>query len=97
MRRLAGWAGFEVPHITPYSDEVHEALIRGLFAANSWMALYMISDLFAGAQRFNVPGAVSESNWSQRLTHPIGEWAHDAALVEKMERIQEILRATGRM
>lgn len=97
VRRLAGWAGFEVPQITPYNDEVHETLIRGLFAANSWMALYMITDLFAASQRFNVPGAISESNWSQRLAHPIAQWSTDPALVAKMERVRTILRETGRV
>jgi 4-alpha-glucanotransferase len=97
VRRLAAWAGLEVPQITPYTDEVHETLLRGLFASNSWMALYMITDLFATSQRFNVPGAVSESNWSQRLLHPIAQWREDPALAAKMERIREILHATGRV
>ena len=97
VRRLAGWAGFEVPQITPYTDEVHESLIRGLCAANSWMALYMITDLFAASQRFNVPGAVSESNWSQRLAQPVAQWSSDPALVAKMERVRTILRESGRV
>ncbi len=95
-RRLAGWAGFEVPQITPYNDAVHETLIRGLFTSNSWMALYMITDLFATSQRFNVPGAISESNWSQRLAQPVAQWSTDPALVAKMERVRAILRETGR-
>jgi 4-alpha-glucanotransferase len=95
VRRLAGWAGFEVPRITPY-EEVHEKLIQGLCASNSWMAIYMITDLFASGQRFNVPGAISESNWSQRLFQPIAQWNEDSALVARMERVREILRATGR-
>jgi 4-alpha-glucanotransferase len=61
------------------------------------MALYMITDLFAVAQRFNVPGAVSESNWSQRVERPIAQWANDPALVAKMERVRTILRETGRL
>jgi 4-alpha-glucanotransferase len=61
------------------------------------MAIYMITDLFASSQRFNVPGAVSESNWSQRLAQPVAQWSKDAALVAKMTRIREILRATGRV
>jgi 4-alpha-glucanotransferase len=97
VRRLAGWAGLEVPKITPYTDQVHETLLRGLFASNSWMALYMITDLFATAQRFNVPGAVSESNWSERLQQPIAQWREDVALGAKMARIREMLRATGRV
>ena len=96
VRRLAGWAGLDVPKLTPYTDAIYEGLLRALFASNSWMALYMITDLFATSQRFNVPGAVSESNWSQRLAQPVAEWREDAALVAKMNRVREILRATGR-
>ncbi len=96
VRALAAWAGFEVPQITPYTAEVHEALLRALFASNSWMAIYLITDLFAASQRFNVPGAVSESNWSQRLNQPIAQWRDDPALTAKMARIRDILRATGR-
>jgi 4-alpha-glucanotransferase len=97
VRRLAGWVGLEVPRLTPYSDEVQEALLRGLFASNSWMAIYMITDLFGTAQRFNVPGAVSESNWSQRLQHSVAQWRKDAPRKAKMKRIREILQATGRV
>ena len=96
VRRLAAWAGFEVPRITPYTDEVHEWLLRALFQTNAWMAIYMITDLFGTAQRFNVPGAVSESNWSERLAQPVRAWRDDPALVAKMARVREILRATGR-
>jgi 4-alpha-glucanotransferase len=57
----------------------------------------MITDIFATSQRFNVPGAVSESNWSQRLAKPISAWNADKALNMKLDRIREILRATGRV
>jgi len=97
VRRLADWVGLEVPRITPYTDKVQEALLRGLFASNSWMAIYMITDLFGTTQRFNVPGAVSESNWSQRLYPPISQWRRDPAIARKMERVREILRASGRI
>jgi len=97
VRRVAGWCGFDVPRITPYSDEIHEKLLRGLLATNSWMAIYMITDLFATTQRFNVPGAVSESNWSRRLDEPIAHWDKDAKRKAKMDHIHQILRATGRL
>ena len=96
VRRLAAWAGFEVAQITPYDDEVHERLLGALFQSNAWMAIYMITDLFAASQRFNVPGAVSESNWSQRLAQPVFAWRDDPVLTAKMTRVREILRATGR-
>ncbi len=55
-------------------DEIHEKLLQALFATNSWMVICMITDIFATSQRFNVPGAVSESNWSERLAKPISAW-----------------------
>ena len=97
VRALAAWAGFEVPQIMPYTDEVHETLLRALFASKSWMAIYMITDLFAVTQRFNVPGAVSESNWSQRLAQPVAQWGDDLGLTAKMACVREIIRATGRL
>ena len=96
VRALAAWAGFEVPRITPYTEEVHERLLRALFASQAWMAIYMITDLFGTAQRFNVPGAVSDTNWSQRLEEPVSGWAGDPALTTRMARVREIIRATGR-
>lgn len=95
-RRLAGWAGFGVPCITPYNDEVHTQLMRALLAANSWIAITMITDLFASLQRFNYPGAVSDSNWSERLPEPVLAWERDPALAATMKRIVPLIRETGR-
>jgi 4-alpha-glucanotransferase len=96
VRRFAGWAGLDVPRILPF-EEVHLPLIEALFRARSWLAICMITDLFGSTQRFNVPGAVSESNWSQRLEQPIAQWTLDPQLTDRMGRIREILLATGRM
>lgn len=96
VRRLAEWAGFDVPKITPF-DEVHEKLLAGLFRSNSWIAICMITDLFATSQRFNVPGAVAESNWSQRLAYPVSVWREDPELAGKMSRVHSVLRETVRV
>jgi 4-alpha-glucanotransferase len=95
VRRLAAWAGFSVPCITAFED-VHEKLLAGLFRSNSWLAITMITDVFGTSQRFNVPGAVSESNWSQRLALPISEWERDAGLRAAGDRINRLIRATRR-
>ena len=96
-RRLAAWAGIDVPKITPFTDEVHEKLLHALFATNSWMVICMITDIFAASQRFNVPGAVSQSNWSERLEDTIQSWDKNKALTAKLKRIEDILRATKRI
>jgi 4-alpha-glucanotransferase len=87
VRRLARWAGFEVPRILPFGH-VHELFLRGMLACNSWMVVFMVTDLFGTAQRFNVPGAVADSNWSERLALPVAEWAKNGSLSELMKRLK---------
>lgn len=59
---------------TPFEGEVHHALLEGLLASNSWIAIPMITDLFGSGQRFNVPGAVGSANWTARIGEPVAEW-----------------------
>jgi 4-alpha-glucanotransferase len=95
-RAVASWCGFEVPMHTPWSDEIRTRLLRGLFAANSWLAVLMITDVFASTQRFNVPGAVSDANWTERLPGTAANWRTDAELSAQATRVAELIRASGR-
>jgi 4-alpha-glucanotransferase len=56
----------------------------------------MITDFFGSDQRFNVPGAVAESNWSERLPYPVERWREEPGLRELAEAVKEILAETGR-
>jgi 4-alpha-glucanotransferase len=56
----------------------------------------MITDLFATSQRFNVPGAVSELNWSQRLQGTPADWRIDPAIIQKTARVREMMETAGR-
>ncbi len=96
VRRLAAWCGFDVPRITAFSDEIHAQIVRALFASKSWMAVLMITDVFATTQRFNVPGAVSDANWSERIVLPVSHWNADPALDAKTQRVRKIIAETGR-
>jgi 4-alpha-glucanotransferase len=97
LEKLAEYAGLQIHNPTPLTSEIHEALLFALFRSNAWIAITMITDLFGSSQRFNVPGAVADSNWSERLHHPVSEWKKDFALQAKMERIGAVLRETGRV
>ena len=91
VRRLAAWAGFDVPRMMEF-EQVHEAFLRGLLACNSWITIFMVTDLFGTTQRFNVPGEVSASNWSARIALPVSQWAHSHALEGLMQRLAEALK-----
>ncbi len=96
VRRIAGWCKFEVPRIMPFQGKPHQRFLAGLLECNSWMAIFMITDLFGTSQRFNVPGAVADSNWSERLDQPISAWEKDPALAASMKTFSQDLVASGR-
>ncbi len=96
MRRLAGFAQMQGAQPQPWSDAVHEQLLRALFQCNSWIAVCMITDLFATEQRFNVPGAVASSNWSERLPRTVEGFKKSRTIRAKMEAVRTILAECGR-
>lgn len=96
MRLLAAFAGIPEPLPRPYDDGIREALLAALFRSNAWLATLMITDLFGSAQRFNVPGAVAASNWSERLDRAPGDWRRDPPLRKQMTRVRDLLRNAGR-
>lgn len=73
MLRFAGQPELE-PNLS-FDGAVHKALLEGLLACNSWIAIPIITDLFGSAQRFNVPGAVGSSNWTARIKEPVSDWS----------------------
>ncbi len=93
---LAEFAELQLPLPTEWSDAIHQGLLRGLFRSNSWIAICMITDLLGNTQRFNVPGAVAESNWSARLPYSVEALRSEPDFVEKMARFAAIVRESGR-
>jgi 4-alpha-glucanotransferase len=94
MQEICRFAEMNVPLPAPWSDEIHEGLLRGLFASNSWLAVNMITDIFGTAERFNVPGAIGDQNWTERLPVAISEW--DRQWPDKIARLQQAMRETDR-
>lgn len=64
----------EIDPLIPFEGKVHQILLEGLLACNSWIAIPMITDLFGSGQRFNVPGAVGTANWTARIEEPVSDW-----------------------
>lgn len=87
MQRFAGLGDKTL--IGQYEPAVREALIRSLMKANSWLAIVMITDLIGSTQRFNVPGSLSDGNWSARLPFTVKELAESA----QFEKIRSLSKA----
>ncbi len=82
--------------IRDYEPMVREALCRRLLGAGSWLAVFMITDLFGMRIRFNVPGPVAESNWSERLPFEVQDISRDPARAEIVEFIRREIKASAR-
>jgi 4-alpha-glucanotransferase len=93
LHALARYAGLET-HDLPetLTPEVHEALLGALFRSESWLAVVMITDLFARSERFNLPGVATSANWSQRVHEPTAYLQREPGI----ERLRALLRETGR-
>jgi len=96
LEQLCGFAGFGLDSPRPMTDAIHEALLAGLFQSNAWLAIAMITDVFGETTRFNVPGAVADSNWSERVRGTVADWRKDKAKVAKMGRLAALLKTSGR-
>jgi 4-alpha-glucanotransferase len=88
---FCGRPDYKLPQ--PFSPELHQLLLRGLFASNSWLAVNMITDIFGSEERFNVPGSAGDSNWTQRMA-PIADW--DAQQNASLSALRQVLAETGR-
>ncbi len=81
----------------PFDQAVHDALLHGLADSNAWLACYMITDLFGTCQRFNVPGAVSGANWSERMELNVSDFDQDQAIAGVMSRLHGWIEQTDRL
>jgi len=82
--------------IRSYEPRVRGAIIRRLLQARSWLAILMLTDLFGMRTRFNVPGPVAESNWSERLPFTVADINQDPWRSAVGEWIREVIAETGR-
>jgi 4-alpha-glucanotransferase len=96
MRELLDFCGFpDIAVPQEFSPQVHEAMLRGLFSCNSWLVVHQITDVFALGDRFNVPGAVGDENWTSRIRGTIGEW--DKLYKSQILACSKALLETGRI
>jgi len=96
VNRLLDFAHRQDLHGRGFDEEVHHALLKALAASNAWLVIYQITDLFGTAQRFNTPGAVSGTNWSERVRYTVDEIAHDPRIQELVELLRGWFAETER-
>lgn len=96
LRRLMHFAGLKEEPPRDFTAGLHEAVLRATLQANSWLAVLLLDDVFAGTQRFNTPGTVSPDNWSARSPYTVAEMDQDPNLLGKAQTFARLIRETGR-
>jgi len=90
-------AGLQAPDTaTPWSVELHLALLRRLYESGSVLTILPIQDLFGWTERINTPATVDESNWTYRLPVPTHGLDDDATIRSRMEALRDLIDQTGR-
>lgn len=96
LRRFMDFAKLKGEPPREFTGEIHEAFFRSLAHSNSWLAVVMITDLFAETYRFNTPGSASPDNWSVRVPHTVAQLDRDPALLAKTEMFSRLAKEAGR-
>ena len=97
LHKLAQFAGIPPEARSDgFSENVHERLLTALFRSNSWIAICMITDLFAREERFNVPGTAADSNWSRRMHLTVENLSTDPECRRRSALVRKALGEAGR-
>ena len=98
LRLLACFAGLPVQegHWPHYDTHIQHALLDALLASNARYAAFMLTDLFALEDRFNVPGIESGMNWSARMPMTVRGMRTHSSWKEECAWLAEAIRRTGR-
>ena len=89
---LDGRVNVRAPLGMPVLNEV----LRALYAAPSIITVLPIQDLFGWCARINLPGTVSESNWTYRLPIPLERMATSHAIQSRAHDLREIASSSKR-
>jgi 4-alpha-glucanotransferase len=58
------------------------------------MAVHQITDLFGLTDRFNIPGAIGDKNWTTRIAGRPSDW--DVLHADAVAAVTAALKASGR-
>ncbi|MET0593862.1 MAG: 4-alpha-glucanotransferase, partial [Polyangiaceae bacterium] len=76
-----------------FDDGVRDALLKAVYAAPSTLAIVPFQDAIGSRDRVNLPGTLSDSNWSYRMEMDIETLLADEGTAH---RLAEIAAATDR-
>ncbi len=96
VHELPALRGLDATQTSRFGPPVHEALLEAVYGSGSDLLLLPIQDVFGLRERINLPGTVSEENWSYRLPWTIGNLAREPMAQAGMARLADLAVRHGR-
>jgi 4-alpha-glucanotransferase len=90
---LSALAGLRERAPTRFDDGVRDALLGCLYGARSELVLVPFQDAFGARERVNVPGTVTDRNWTYRIPRELSALHADGAAIA---RLRALAASTGR-
>ena len=94
ITEFSGLQGVEPPR--KFTGQLHEGFTRAVLQAQSWLAVFQITDVFGMTARFNTPGSVAATNWSYRLPQTVKGLDEEPVLLAKTETFSRLAQESGR-
>jgi 4-alpha-glucanotransferase len=97
MMRLAALGDLGLTDATqPWSDRLRDAMLAMAYQAGSNDVFVLVQDVFGWSDRINLPGTVSDANWTWRLPWPIGRARETAEAAARAAFCRALSQATFR-
>lgn len=71
-------------------------LVKLLFSSASELTLLLAQEILGDKSRINLPGTVTDENWTWRLSRPIEELSEDESVLARLESIRQLAIASHR-
>jgi len=79
----------------PWNDALRDALLEIAYRSGSSEVFVTMQDMFGWRDRINVPGLISDTNWTWRLPWPVDRLATTSEAIERAEFWRQIGRESG--
>lgn len=93
LTRIPGLEGLDCHR--GFDDAVRDALLRVLYCSASDLCLLPFQDLLGAREQVNLPGTVSEKNWTYRMPMTVEALLADTATTERLDRLAADSKRSG--
>lgn len=78
----------------PFSAHVQKAVLRRVMQSASCLVIIPVQDIIASTDRINIPGTVSEDNWTYRIDCETAEF--NSKYSKEMQMVKDLIKESGR-